>query len=329
MDSRILLVVGVISLELVASTTGRADAPQISNFHVQAAPRVDPVFGDVSSLRVAVDQFLALETDMGKARDDFSTSVHSTLALAGSVGPRTTATARPASGKTAACPVGVAAQYERAAESALRYLGLGRRLSGRFAEIRRADELGDVVGLTPDYRSKVQKTRDLYQTLLRDLREMRVAFHDQLGAELRHVGCKPLVPGAAPVKNSAPDLSDPALWDLDEPLADKSPPATPYDPVDEVSRGRDPKIPPNAAQAGPAIWIEVDNSRCGQPSKLTIDGTAFGEVPAGKKVQVRTRVGPHTLCLLPSLDKQACGDAGTVRRTYLYEGLTLAVRCQH
>lgn len=325
MGSRITGFVGIVSLGLVASAVGRADAPQVSTFRIQAAPRVDPVFGDVSTLRTAVDQFLTLEAEMGKARDDFSTAVHATLARAGSVGARTTLAARPASGKNATCPAGVSAHYERAAESAMRYLGLGRRLAGRFQEIRRADELGDAVGLTPDYRWKVQRSRDLYLTLLRDLREMRVAFHDQLGTELRHIGCKTLVPGAAPLGSPTVDLSTPDLWELDEALVDKNPPL-PNDAVVETTK--DPKTPSAPAQGGPAIWIEVDNSRCGQPSKLTIDGTAFGEVAAGKKVQVRTRAGPHALCLLPSLEKQACGDTGTVRRTYLYEGLTLAVRCQ-
>jgi hypothetical protein len=31
--------------------------------------------------------------------------------------------------------------------------------------------------------------------------------------------------------------------------------------------------------------------------------------------------------VLPAHDKRACGAAGTVRRVYLYDGWTLAVRC--
>src|SRR5204863_7727836 len=86
------------------------------------------------------------------------------------------------------------AQDERAMTAGGHYLVLGRQLEARFREIRRSDELGDGAGLTPDYRQKMKRARELYQDLLRDYREMRVAFYDQLGAEMRHAGCPPPTP---------------------------------------------------------------------------------------------------------------------------------------
>jgi hypothetical protein len=52
-----------------------------------------------------------------------------------------------------------------------------------------------------------------------------------------------------------------------------------------------------------------------------------GDIPAGKKTSVRTRAGPHALCVLPASDQRTCGAAGTIRRAYLHEGWSLAVRC--
>jgi hypothetical protein len=51
-------------------------------------------------------------------------------------------------------------------------------------------------------------------------------------------------------------------------------------------------------------------------------------IPGGKKVQIRTRAGPHSLCVLPATEKRQCGATGTVRRAYLFEGWSMAVRCE-
>ena len=77
------------------------------------------------------------------------------------------------------------APYARALAAGTKYLLLGQQLQGRYRDIRRADDLGDAAALTPDYRMKIKKARELHQHLLDDYREMRVAFYDQLGAEMR------------------------------------------------------------------------------------------------------------------------------------------------
>jgi hypothetical protein len=287
---------------LLATGAGGA-AP---GFRTEVAPRIDPVFGDAGTLREQIDQFLALQAEMETVRDEFSASVHRALAQLGPVGatPPTT------------CPANVPALYGAASDAGRRFLALGRRFAGRFRDIRRADELGDTVGLTPDYRAKAKKARDLYAGLVRDYREMRAAFYDQLTAEVRHAGCKVSpAPAARPADAGAadrpPDPTNAGDWVLDPP-------------EDDTAAG---KSTAASKSSSTAIWIQIDNTRCAQPSTLTIDGAAIGDVAAQKKIPVRTHAGPHELCVLPAADKRTCGAAGTVRRVYLYDGWTLAVRC--
>lgn len=314
----------LVLLALVAAPSGSTVTP----FKTEVAPRVDPVFGDISTVRRAVDRFLLLQTEMEQVRSDFSMSVHSTLAQLGGPSGRPKQVAK-------TCPPGALALYARAFQAGGRYLALGRQLEARFREIRRADELGDAAGLTPDYRLKVKKAKDLYAELLRDYREMRVAFYDQLGAEMRHAGC-PLPAGPTPYAPTrpgtvvaasdpaAPDPSDLASWALEEGLA----PESTGEAGKELTAGKGAKPTPAQSAAAPAIWINIDNSHCALPSHLAIDGQQMGPVSGHKKVAVRTRAGPHEVCVLPTSDKRKCGDAGTLRRAYLYEGWTLVVRCE-
>lgn len=285
-------------------------------FRTEAQPRVDPVFGGVAALRTTIDQFLALETEMTHVREQCSSAVHRTLEELATIGARKE--------HSPGCTPAALTSYSEALDAGRRYLGLGRRLEARFQDIRRADDLGDTAALTPDYRWKTKRARELYASVLRDYHEMRVAFHEQLGAELRFAGCK--LPTAGPTlephpqQPPEPDPAKPEDWELapaDQPqLAAADPP---------LRGSRPPKHP--AEGAGPAIWIEIDNTRCAAPSRLTLDGEAVGDIAAGKKVSVRTHAGPHALCVLPASDKRTCGGAGTVRRAYLYEGWALSVRC--
>jgi hypothetical protein len=331
-------------------------AVNIVEFRTDAAPRVDAVFGDVGALRAVIDRFLSLQGEMEGVRDDLSSAVHETLAaLAGppaastGAGIVTVSTTKTAGAPANACPASIGAPYARALAAGGHYLALGQQLQAAYREIRRADDLGDTMGLTPDYRLKVKRTRELHQQLLTDYREMRVAFYDQLGAELRHAGCKIGARGLATVaaapagQGTNPD--DPGAWEIDEPAAEAAldapaapraeapttivvpfaPPAPSSSP--SGSRTDAAAEPPASASAAPAIWIEIDNTLCKQPTHLAIDGQALGEIGAGKKVSVRARSGPHEICALPASDGRACGDAGTRRSAYLHEGWTLTVHC--
>jgi len=305
----------------------RASDTTVVPFRTEAQPRVDAVFGDASALRQSVDRFLGLQTDMEHVRDDFSNAVHETLAaLAGTeVGPAPRAAAA-----APVCPAATAAPYGRALAAGTKYLLLGQQLQGHYREIRRADDLGDAAALTPDYRVKIKKARELHQRLLDDYREMRVAFYDQLGAEMRHAGCKTGPKAATPADVAGPmppSPTDASAWAMDEPAPDE-PAAAPAAAPAPRAKAEAPPPAGASAMAAPSIWIDVDNTLCAQPTRVSVDGQSLGEVGPRKKTSVRTHAGPREICALPESDPRSCGDAGTIRRAYLHEGWSLTVHCE-
>jgi hypothetical protein len=60
---------------------------------------------------------------------------------------------------------------------------------------------------------------------------------------------------------------------------------------------------------------------------LQIDGRSYGALPGHKRTSVRTHAGPHEICVQPSQEKRSCGEPGTLRQVYFYEGWSLTVRC--
>ncbi len=294
-----------------------APAQTVTPFRTTVAPRIDPVFGDSTSLRKVVDRFLTVHAEMEQVRNEFSTAVHGTLAEVARLSARRTPKA------DRVCPPNAATLYGRALGAGGRYLTLGRELEARFREIRRADELGDAAGLTPDYRLKVKQVQQLHDDILRDFQEMRVAFYEQLGAEMRHAGCDLSGPTSRPAgeASEAVDPSDPAAWNLDDDASDPEASGKP-----EPARAAKPAAQTPATTA-PAVWIEIDNSHCAHASRLVIDGSSYGQVEGHKRTAVRTHAGPHEICLLPTSEKRTCGDPGTLRQAYFYEGWSLVIRC--
>jgi hypothetical protein len=306
-------------LWLVLATAAQSSAA--TPFRTTVNPRIDPVFGDVTALRRTVDRFLALQSEMDQVRNEFSTAVHSTLAeVARPTGSHESHAAK-------VCPPAAAGLYGRALAAGGRYLAFGHEMESRFREIRRADELGDASGLTPDYRLKVKKASQIHQDMLRDLQEMRVAFYVQLGAELHHAGCDLQGASHSPATGAddtiPTDPSNPAAWTLDDSGADPEASGT-VDPSRTVRTPPKTSAPPTTA---PAVWIEIDNSHCARPSQLQIDGRSYGALPGHKKTSVRTHAGPHEVCVLSSQEKRTCGEPGTLRQVYFYEGWSLTVRC--
>ncbi len=263
-------------------------------FRTDAAPRIDPVFGDATTLRTALDQFLALQGEMDRVRDEFSTAVHDTLESLQTAEPGAGAGVVKATAAPRQCPAVVAGPYAHALDAGGRFLALGRRLQLRYREIRRGEDGGDSAGLTPDYRWKVRRAKEQYGHLLADYREMRVAFHDQLGAEMRHDACptgpraarraiSPPVakPSAAQAEPEEMDPNDPGAWvveAIDDLSADPTRPPAPQlrSSAEGAVPAAIPEPPAPAPGAAPSVWIDVDNSLCAQPTHVTIDGQAMG-----------------------------------------------------
>ncbi len=304
----------MIVLCLVAlAATADASAASVESFVTETPPRVDPVFADAFALRRSIDEFLSLQTDMEQVRDAFATSIHQTLAKIAN---------KRQTGR--GCPEGVAGQYGRAYQAGTQYLALGHKLRDLYRDIDRAEALGDSIALTPDYRLRAKQAGQVFSQLVRDYREMRVAFHDQLATELRYAGCATNPLGAphamTPTSQPQADAGDPDAWDLQ---------ATPSDEVPQLSLG--PKVRSKSASpsstGAQAIWITIDNARCARSTKLFIDGLPLGEIPPKRRVSVRARAGTKELCLISEQDGSVCGEKGTLRKVYLYEGLTLTVHC--
>jgi len=292
----------------------------VETFDTNTPPKVDPVFADPLALRRSIDEFLGMQSEMEQVRDTFAISIHETL---GRLPDRHTP------GRN--CPQGVADLYRRAYAAGSLYLKLGHRLRELYREIQRADAVGDGIALTPDYRLKTKRAGATFAGLLLDYREMRVAFHEQLGTELRYAGClvqRWLGKSAGPSTSAnLPDASDPAEWNIDKPLEtsaiqDDLPNVQPT----KVRRPKG-KVSQPSSSSAQAIWMTVDNSKCPRPTRLSIDGLPMGEIPPKRRVSVRARVGSRDLCLLPEGDTRVCGEPGTLRKIYLYEGLSMSVHC--
>src|SRR5262249_1494987 len=148
-------------------------------FRMESDPKIETVFGDAEQYRRYVDRFYVVHAEMQKTREDFSRNVQASLAsLAADLG----ANGRPA-GK---CPTdAVPLTYSRAFRQGQLYHRLGKELEAQTVSIRDLDSLGETSGLTPDYRWKVARALKLYPEVLKDFREMKVAFQSQLSAEIR------------------------------------------------------------------------------------------------------------------------------------------------
>lgn len=278
-----------------------------SSFRTEIVPRLDPAFGDIAGLRRSVDRSLALERDMQAVADQFAVAVQETLAALGApvIDPGREALAKATNEKR--CRASVGSAYERAKAAGARYLTLGRELEQHMRELHSAESYGDTVGLTPDYRIKVERSRGNHAELLRSLREMQAAFHDQLEAEMRYAGC----PTGEAIVATLP------LRDDDGSAAKVPAPSLP------ARAGQ--ASPP--APAAPLVGIEIDSSHCPEASRVTVDGKPVGLVEGQGRAVVRVGQGPHDICVLPSSDVRTCGEPGTVRHAYVHDGWVLEVRC--
>ncbi len=310
-------------LALVAATATAAPAgPPDAGFRLEPKAEVDDVFGDTTDYRRIVDHFLSLNDTMQRTHDEFARAVQSMLA-----------DLRPLPGakeKARRCNEATAAPtYARALTLGEDYLRAGRELTRFYEQIREYDRLGETVGLTPDYRWKVKKVVAQYGALLTDYREMKVAFHEQLAEELRYAGCSSdrlaARAGATPIKEEAwATLTDGAGAAAGAPdnatlpaQPDTAHPAKP-------ARGETPLDTTPVPRAG--ILFYIDNTRCSTGTHVTLDGHAIGDVPGATRAAFSTTPGPHDLCLIPDGGKK-CGEPGTIRKSYLHEGWTIALRC--
>jgi hypothetical protein len=244
---------------------------------------------------------------MQQAREAFSRNVQAVLAALG-------ANTNPDGRRTGKCPAeAVSLPYARSYRFGEEFHRLGKDLEANWISIRELDRLGETSGLTPDYRWKVSRSLKLYAQVLRDFREMRVAFQDQLAGEIKLHACDPgqLVARGDELEKAGP------------------PPTAPVTTAARVAPGskrpRDREAVPTAPATTATFF--VDNSLCAGALRVHVDGTMIGTVSARSKAAFQTLAGRHDLCLLQETSSAQCGEAGTVRRTLVHDGWSIQLRC--
>jgi hypothetical protein len=279
--------------------TATVEPTFLSGFRVEGAPEIEVVFGDAASYRRHIDRFFALDGAMDRTRRTFTEAVQSAQSVLGKV-------------KRGACPVdAVARAYLEARQGGETYRALGGELEAEYGIIDQLDDMGETAALTPDYRWKAKQVGDRYKRAVVDLKEMRVAFTVQLGAELKHRGCKPSDLAARGADMVAGGI---AAADI--------PPEVPDRPT-RPGRGEEP------APVVPATTITfyVDNKACPSALGVYLDGALLGEAAARSKAAFQALAGHHVLCLIAGDSSARCGDSGTVRTAFLHDGWSIALHC--
>ncbi|MEO6952565.1 MAG: hypothetical protein ABI321_12180 [Polyangia bacterium] len=313
-----------------AAAAPTVDAGQ-QGFHLEGRPAIDDVFGDATDFQRIIDRFLELSTQMSAMRDTFAKTVQDTLTALG------VRAIKPVPGRHG-CPIeAVAPSYAKGYRLGSDYLRLGRELTRHYEQVREYDRLGETIGLTPDYRVKVRRVLAQYKALVTDYREMKVAFHDQLLDELRYQGCDlwTLLQRGDP-KLATQKVADewPQPGSAQAPGGIRPPTEATSElpplnlPVERVPSPSPITLPKTTTPQQPrsGILFYVDNTKCKRPSAVTLDGKRLGAVAGGTRAGFQSQAGPHDLCLLDD-DTRKCGEAGTVRRSYLHEGWTITLRC--
>lgn len=254
------------------------------------------MFGDSTRFRSHVDAFFALRDAMQTSRARFSAFARATVSTL-------------EAHRRGRCPVdAVAPFYARAFDAGQDFRELGAELENHARAITALHDLGETASLTPDYRWKVNRARQLFKMLLVDYREMKTVLDDQLGSELAHRGCDLDVLLEAGRKAPPPDAD----------LA-----AAAFDPRKPTGRKR--ALPDGAT---PPVTYFVDNTRCAKTMRLVVDGTVEGDVSARRRAAFQAPPGRHSMCLIPRSSSDTCGDPGTVRTTFIHDGWSITVRCE-
>lgn len=246
----------------------------LAGFRMEGPPEVDIVFGDTQRFAERLESFDNLEKSMKATRAQFGSEVQAAI--------YTLSTEK-------GCPSAkMREQYEGAKSAAFAFRDQGLKFEREYQAILKLDSLGESRGLTPDYRARVRQAPRRYKRALNDLREMRTALIDQLGAEIKTRRC----------------------FSKTRKVRTKKPVVT---------------APPLTSET--VVTFFVDNSACNRDQRVFIDGSFSGLAKAEKQTFFEVATGEHKLCLLGD-EETKCGDPGTTRTAHLHDGWTLALHCE-
>jgi hypothetical protein len=264
-----------------------------AGFHMEGAAEIELVFGDIKAFEARIDRFYELERNMSASRRSFTRHVHAAIDSLAT--------------KRWGCPTdALALPYYDAHSASAAHRAIGKQLEVEYFAIRKLDRLGETFGLTPGYRSRVNKSRAAYRAALVDFQEMRVAFGGQLGYAARRRGCNTktlLKKGAAGVV------------------------AAPADKV-AAPKKKATDVPPELPIMAKPVTFFVDNTSCPTSLGVYVDGMSMGEVTPRAKAAFQTLAGRRALCLIPSTSNAQCGEVGTLRSAYIHDGWSISTHCQ-
>lgn len=343
----VLALAGTIFLAPAGRAQPSAASPGgAPGFRLDLRPQYDDIFGDAAEYRRTLDRFAELTGTMRRVCDDFARSVQEALTEVGAAEP----------GKKRTCPGRVRAPYLRAYGLGQDYLRTGRELLRHYELVKDLDRLGDNAALTPDYRRRVGQALKDYETLLAGYREMKATFYEQLGDELRFAGCDPaqLLQPAGPEEIAGSPVAASAGAAKAAPAAERERPGAGIlfyvdnsrcrrghhvfvdgQPLGEVSGAARSMF---HSTAGPHELCLLTQGT--GPTAAPPFGTSGGGGTAGSGGTRVASAGPAVLTLpravpppgLPreesSPQERQCGDPGTIRKSYLHEGWTIALRCE-
>ena len=266
----------------------------------EGRPRVELPFGDRSALVAALDRFASAQATMLTQRTQIESLALGILTSLGE-GPSKDPVAARARGSQP-CPItSVAAPWATALEVQRAFIVAGVELEDAYDVVATYDKFGEVDGGSPIDRQRVTAAHAGYRAARKDAEELDVALRVQVGRELTRRHCTEDLLAAA--------AAEPELYRVDA-LGPRTP---------TVARRTEP--PPVIAS------FVVDNRECDEPLAVYLDGAFVEEVPARTDAVVTGAAGRRTLCLLPQPGSAACGDRGTVREIYVYDGWSLRMRC--
>lgn len=275
----------------------------VSGFRMGGAPEVEFVFGDIDIYKRHIEKFRDLHDKMANERVLFADATHAAQQVL-------------AAGKAQrSCPADAIAQdYARASRAGVNFRRLGTAFETSYFTIRQLDQLGESSGLTPDYRWQVKKSRSQYRQALTDLREMRAVFKNQLEAGLRARGCQArgLMALADKLDQEAQAIAD-AKARAEKEAKERSSSAL--------------ATTSTVIRASTATFF-VDNEGCTDTLNVHVDGTLLGQVAPGTKAAFQSLMGRHSLCLLGESGKLSCGETGTLRNAFVYDGWSISRHCE-
>ncbi|HUH05628.1 MAG TPA: hypothetical protein VML75_26720 [Kofleriaceae bacterium] len=288
-----------VTPEARAGGAGSVPAPplqptSIGGFRMEGAADVAVVFGDAEDFRRHVDGFFRDDAELSETRR--ALTLHTRAAL----GALTAA-------RRGHCPTEeLAPHYARAAAAMEHFEQIGSRYQALYRAIQALHRIGDTAALTPDYRWKVNRTAERYRRALDELRELRAAFGSELGRELRYYRCHP----PALIARGTDVVAVPVTRPLNPP------------PKQRRRKGAEP-LP-----AAPRdVTFFVDNRACKADVSVVLDGADLGSVSGGSRGVFHSLAGRHSMCLVVAGSSLTCGQQGTVRHAFVYDGWSITMHC--